>query len=235
MIRDWAVTTNEGGRVHNEDTVEVLCEENKILAVAADGLGGCGGGEIASASAADYLKSSLWKMPCTKEAAAEAVSGANCAVLARQHGEVRMKTTLAVLYGAGDRFIAAHVGDTRIYQFRGGKIIFQTRDHSVSQMAVYMGEITQAEIRGHADRNKLIRVLGNSSGVKAEIHEPDWQKGDVFLLCTDGFWEMISEEEMSLFLLEASDMNRWLQAMESVIRKRMPKESDNYSAAAVRI
>ena len=85
-----------------------------------------------------------------------------------------------------------------MYIFRQNRIVYQTLDHSVPQMLVASGEIRPEEIRGHSDRNRLLRVLGDRDrSVKYQESPPwDWMPGDKILLCTDGFWEYVKEPEM---------------------------------------
>ena len=127
-----------------------------------------------------------------------------------------------------------HVGDSRLYHFRDGKLQKQTTDHSVSQMAVFMGEITTHEIRFHEDRNKVLRALGSDS-CKAELSQQlRVEEGrDAFLLCTDGFWEYVYEDEMEKTLREADSPKDWIRAMEKILKTRVTAGNDNYTAAAL--
>ena len=127
-----------------------------------------------------------------------------------------------------------HIGDSRLYHFRDGKLLKQTTDHSVSQMAVFMGEITTHEIRFHEDRNKVLRALGSNSA-KAEIsEETELEEGrDAFLLCTDGFWEYVYEQEMEQALSQADSPKDWIRRMQKILQTRVPADNDNFTAAAV--
>ena len=126
-----------------------------------------------------------------------------------------------------------HVGDSRLYYFRNGRLEKQTLDHSVSQIAVLMGEIPQEGIRFHADRNRVLRALG-SGNAKPDISPLMELKEDTaFLLCTDGFWEYVYEREMEETLKEAREPAVWLEKMRGILEKRIPEGNDNFSAAAV--
>ena len=144
-----------------------------------------------------------------------------------------MKTTIAALWFNNERAIVAHVGDTRIYQFRKSKIVYQSIDHSVSQMAVMVGEITQDELRGHIDRNRLLRALGASEKVKPDVRSLSLLPGDAFLVCTDGFWELILEDEMLEDLENSSIANQWLANMRKRIENRISTKGDNHTAVAI--
>jgi len=222
--------TAVGGRDCNEDSIFIRGNRKRALAVVADGLGGHGGGDAASSAAVGVAAKHLQKMrTVTSDDMRAAVSQANDAAALCAGA----KTTIAVLYIDEAGALAAHAGDTRIYQFRGGEIIAQSLDHSVSQMAVSVGEITQDEIRHHIDRNKLLRALGASETVNADIRELPARKGDAFLLCTDGFWELVLENEMMESLQAAKNARQWLKKMLVTVKKKITETGDNYSAVAI--
>lgn len=230
-----ASITNCGGRKENEDTVRIKQNGNHICVVTADGLGGHGGGQIASQTVADVIMNYDSQDGLDSNIKiTEAFALADKAVKKKQTTFCEMKSTAAVLRIEDQTAYWAHVGDTRIYYFENTKLRKQTLDHSVSQMAVLMNEITQEQIRFHADRSRILRALGSDS------YEPeiDWQelqngKFHAFLLCTDGFWEYVYENEMEQFLESAKTPEAWLANMEELLKKRVQKENDNYSAVAV--
>ena len=88
------------------------------------------------------------------------------------------------------------MGDTRIYQFRDDAIIYQSTDHSLAQLGVMAGDLKLEDIRSNKDRNKLFRALGDRRTPKVAEKLLDILPGDRLLLCSDGFWEGIWEEEM---------------------------------------
>jgi serine/threonine protein phosphatase PrpC len=226
-----------GGRAVNEDAWGAT---DAALAcwVLADGLGGHGGGEQASRIAVD-----------TVLAAAERDTrlDAQClhAYVAAAHEEIRraqrdgnapgMHTTLAIAITDRSEVLWAHVGDTRIYYFRDGALLYQTADHSVPQMLVMSGEITAGEIRDHPDRSRLLRALGQEALPRASVSEhPERLKtGDAVLLCTDGWWEHVTETEMEVDLAKSRRVEEWLDWMEDRIMARVNGDHDNFSAIAV--
>ena len=107
-----------------------------------------------------------------------------------------MKTTLAAVWIDDENALAASVGDTRIYQFREGRIVFQSKDHSVAQMACLAGDITEQEIRTSRERHRLTRALGAQEEVKADISPLQICTGDALLLCSDGLSNVVNEQEM---------------------------------------
>ena len=129
-----------------------------------------------------------------------------------------------------------HIGDSRLYYFQNEKLIGRTLDHSVPQMLVASGQIKEKQIRSHSDRNRLLRVLGlDWDCPKYQVAEPEeFQGRQEFLLCSDGFWELIDEKKMRHCLKKAKNPAHWLDMMEETVRKNgSRKDMDNYSAVAV--
>ncbi len=241
MRFETARYSDTGGRPENEDATLCATSANRrlMLTAVADGLGGHGGGAIASSTAAQCLGESMDRLLApSEEAIREVCVRMNDEVLAAQTSGCHMKTTLAMalLYWNGTTAFA-HIGDSRIYHFRGGRILYQSLDHSVSQLAVLAGEITQDQIRFHEDRNRVLRVLGSEDTPKPDIRitEQNLQDGDALLLCTDGFWEYVLEEEMLDTLARAGSAKDWLGRMVKVLRSRVKEGNDNNSAVAVRV
>ena len=116
------------------------------------------------------------------------------------------------------------------------KTTTRTLDHSVPQMLVLTKEIKEKEIRNHPDRNRLLRVLGVSGDTpRFELSEiQKRKKQQAFLLCTDGFWELILEKEMWQCLKNAKTAQKWLEQMEEIIcRRGEGQDMDNFSAIGV--
>jgi serine/threonine protein phosphatase PrpC len=128
------------------------------------------------------------------------------------------------------------VGDSRLYRFVNRKNVSRTLDHSVPQMLVLTGEIKEKDIRGHEDRNRLTRVMGMEwSGPKYELGGGMPLTGnETYLLCSDGFWEWITEREMERLLKESDDPETWIEKMEAeIVKNGRNAHMDNYSAIAV--
>ena len=97
-----------------------------------------------------------------------------------------------------------------------------------------MGEITQDEIRFHKDRSQLFRALGQDGGLNVDTGSVDLTPGKyAFLLCSDGFWEYVYEQEMTVSLAKASSPEDWVEQMRSILRQRAPENNDNNTAAAI--
>lgn len=230
-----SIRSQTGGRDYNDDTALVRQEDECAWVYVGDGLGAYAGGRQASQRAGETLMALTGQgSQLGREALEKAVAAADEAVkqLQQQTGG-NMKTTLVFLAVEKGRAQWVHVGDSRLYHFRKGRILSQTTDHSVSQMAVFMGEITPREIRFHEDRNRVLRALGGGNTKPDIASVTEVEEGDAFLLCTDGFWEYVYEEEMEQTLRNARDPEAWLEEMEQLLSSRTPSDNDNYTAAAV--
>ena len=228
-----ACYTDTGGRAVNEDaTRQARLGEDRLCLVVADGLGGHGGGAQASAAAADTICRE-WRGDAGPEDLKRLIQLGHRAVTALQTPQCAMMSTVVALELAGGRAAWAHVGDSRLYHFVDGRLVFQTKDHSASQIAVYMGEITVDQIRFHEDRNRVLRALGQDGALTVETGEGTLCPGrHAFLLCSDGFWEYVLENEMAADLACAADPLDWLIRMRSRLAGRVPPGNDNNTAAA---
>ena len=227
--------SKNGSRNVNEDYLDTVFEENKAFFCLADGLGGHGKGDLASKLT---IKEAFFCFE-ENEDLGKCIEYAQNKLLAEQkklNVNDEMKTTFVCLKIKENIASWGHVGDSRLYFFRNNKLSTRTLDHSVPQMLVATGEIKEKDIRFHEDRNRLIRVMGMEwNSPKYDISdEVKLQNKDSFLLCSDGFWELIDEKEITKLLKKSKTPQEWLFAMEEVILKNgKDKNMDNYSAIAV--
>lgn len=235
MTTDIAFYTDQGKRDNNEDTVTVAETSKSIIAIVADGLGGHSDGEIASQQAVDTIRRLLSDCEPDEDIIIDAIQDASKNIFSMHSSGGTMLTTVAVLWLGNDSAIVANVGDTRIYQFRNGEIIYQSLDHSKAQMAVLVGKLLPHQIRQSKDRNRLIRVLGTSDAPKVDCRSLDIRPGDRFLLCSDGFWEPVSEEKMKITMSESETSEQWLGLMQQVVEHAQNPLQDNNSAIALRL
>lgn len=235
----YKIISKTGGRVLNEDCTGMHQLKSHLGFFLADGLGGHGKGEIASKIAVEQGMLQFEDKGACLEGLKAVFEGGQKAILEHQKQEgcsQGMKTTLTALLTDGKNFYRGHIGDSRIYYFKNNSLVERTMDHSVPQMLVAAGEIKENQIRNHPDRNRLLRVMG------IEWDRPMYQileaipvKGkQAFLMCSDGFWELIDEKEMVKCLKRAKTVEQWVEFMEGIVnRKGVDKNMDNYSAVAV--
>lgn len=229
----YGTLSKQGERAVNEDYLG--CFEKQVF-VLCDGLGGHGKGEVASKFVVEQILSCYEKQGLSME---ESIQYAQDALLKKQEEENAgdsMKTTVTCLEISGDKAKFAHVGDSRVYLFENAKYKTRSIDHSIPQLLVQRGVIKEKDIRHHEDRRRLLCVMG------AEWSTPKYQvadqievkQGTTFLLCSDGFWELIDEKKMSSTLKKSKSPKEWLTAMEKIImEKGQGTNMDNYSAIAV--
>lgn len=235
----YAVFTNKGSREINEDSVGVFQNKSNIGCVLCDGLGGHGMGDVASSLVVDVFKDQFSKTDDMVNFLGQTFCAAQDILMAeqvRRGAKKKMKTTASAFVTDNRNVYIGHVGDSRVYVFHKNKVKKRTLDHSIPQMLVLAREIKEAEIRNHPERNIVLRVLG------IEWEEPMYEllvpfhlkKGQSFLLCSDGFWELIEEKEMCVLLKKANNPNEWLMSMAEVVASNgQGRNMDNYSAIAV--
>ncbi|HVU44880.1 MAG TPA: PP2C family serine/threonine-protein phosphatase [Terracidiphilus sp.] len=234
-----AYISNRGGRDYNEDYTLSYSNGDAYCWVVADGLGGHGGGEEASRIACETVVRSFQANPAVLPDAVQAhLRNADDALRREQQAKpalARMRSTIVVLVANAVQAVVGHVGDSRLYHFRDGRLVGQTKDHSVPQSLVDAGELAPAAIRHHEDRSRLLRALGEEQPARASVSSPPLAigKGDIFLLTTDGFWENVLEVEMELDLAKSRNAADWLARMENRLQERVDGSHDNYTAVAV--
>ena len=237
---EYAYITKPGTRDYNEDSALYIESDTESLFVVADGLGGHGKGEVASAIVTETFKQNFESANIPADYfIPETILAAQYNILEEQkvqNATFEMKTTCVALLIADGICRIGHVGDTRAYCFSKNKVVSQTIDHSVPQMLVMSGEITEKQIRNHPDRNRLLRVIGiDWDSPRYELSE-DFQIGDcqAFLLCSDGFWELCDEKKMGIYLKKSKNSEEWLQLMTKEVEKNgKGKDMDNFTAIAV--
>lgn len=221
-----------GTREKNEDSFSYIEKGNNAIFVVADGLGGHENGEIASSVCVkcivdDFINNDNFEL-------LEAINKANNVILKKQQElHQSMKTTVAVIVLDEDSITIGHIGDTRAYAIKENAILYQSMDHSVAQTAVLVGEITLEEIREHCDRNQLTQVLGIKSNLKVEIKKLKRKEIDSLLLCTDGFWEYVTED--MIINCKRLNVEQWLNNMKSKIPCEGHKDIDNNTAMVISV
>lgn len=231
---DVAMLSLPGGRTVNEDHVVYYEDEDWFITVIADGLGGCGKGDIASRTACTTILENFLEAPAIdKRTISTLFKTADEAVCMLQNAAVKMKTTAAAVVMNEEEICCAHIGDSRIYVFKNQKISYQSIDHSVVMQLLQSGKIKEDELRNHPDRNKVLRVLGSGGEGDCEVHYLKYYDADALLLCTDGFWQYVNELEMQIDLARAKNAREWIRLMCSRMAECVTPGYDNFTVTAV--
>jgi serine/threonine protein phosphatase PrpC len=174
------------------------------LYVIADGMGGAQSGEVASRIATEVFDEDLENGSPEEQLAARARE-ANRRIyeLAREDvSHSGMGTTLTGAFVYGDEVAIVHVGDSRAYLFRDGELRRITRDHSLVEELRRRGQLTNEQASEHPQRSVITRALGPEPDVEVDVHTHQVRSGDVFLLCTDGLTDMVSEDDLRAALID---------------------------------
>ncbi|HMO49237.1 MAG TPA: Stp1/IreP family PP2C-type Ser/Thr phosphatase [Rubrivivax sp.] len=198
-------------RTNNEDSVSL--DEAVALAVLADGMGGYNAGEVASNMATSFIRSELGRW--LREAGAGAtdtevrramdicVDNANRAIFNAANSNPQyagMGTTLVVAVFRAQRLLVGHVGDSRAYRLRAGRLQQITRDHSLLQEQIDAGLITPEQAAFSANKNLVTRAVGVEDTVLLETRLHEVQPGDVLLMCSDGLSDMLDDASIAQVL-----------------------------------
>jgi protein phosphatase len=183
------------------------------LYLVADGMGGHTAGQLASELAAEAAVNALRTLIDASASLTDklrySVSAANREILSTAQAKpdlAGMGTTLVALLAGPDRIALAHVGDSRAYLIRGGRIRQLTDDHSLVAELVRRQEISEHAARGHPHRHVLTRALGVRRSVEADLAELTPAVNDTFVLCSDGLTSLVRDDEIAATVLGAADL-----------------------------
>ncbi|MBQ8968254.1 MAG: serine/threonine-protein phosphatase [Bacteroidaceae bacterium] len=191
-----------GGRKDNQDTFGAQHTEFGFVVTVCDGMGGGPGGKTASSIAVHEIIASISEAGIQEESKnilIKAIRRANMAIITAGNEQPSLRgmgTTATVLLLTDRAAYVAHVGDTRVYQVRGHRKVFRTSDHSMVFDLVRQGVITEEQARLSAQSNVITRALGMKPDVEVDIAELPYQRGDRFLLSTDGVHGTMPEPEL---------------------------------------
>lgn len=242
-------------RDHNEDsllTLELRTDQNNTgrswgLYVVADGMGGHSAGEVASGLALrgaaeavmrGYLTPTLeqdapYEEERLKAAAFDAITQANEYVIREAQARGNdMGTTITMAVVSGDRAVIGNVGDSRTYIYRDGELRRVSRDHSLVQRLVDLGQIAQDDVYTHPQRNAVLRSLGDRAEVGIDLFVERLRPGDVLLCCSDGLWEMVRDPQIAEIIAANADPQAACEAL--VAQANANGGEDNISAVLVK-
>lgn len=233
-ITDQAYATDTGRqRSANEDSVFVRAP----VFVIADGMGGAQAGEVASKTSAESFERELPEGP-PERVLKQTIEGANRAIhkLARTDPNLAgmgTTTTAAILDEKAEEVAIGHVGDSRAYRLRRGKLERLTRDHSLVEEMRRKGQLTEAQAEDHPQRSIITRALGPEPEVEVDLQTVPAQAGDVFLICSDGLTTMLDDDHIERLLARATSMPNAVRAL--VDEANRAGGRDNISVIAFKV
>ena len=245
MMKIWGMTDIGLVRKENQDAYAVRVSEDTgyTMCVVCDGMGGPGGGRLASTIAVETfldacqgnLRSGMDAQE-VRQVADFAVAAANRAVYQRSQTDPSLKgmgTTLVSVVTWDDQALVSNVGDSRAYLIRPEEGISRViRDHSLVERLVEMGNITEEQARCHPDRNLITRALGPEEGALSDSYLLHMEAGDYLLLCTDGLVETATDQEMEQEILRGGDPNGCLDRLLALSKRR--GAADNVTAVLLK-
>jgi len=243
MQFEFGITSRLGNRQINQDRLAVIEQDAGALLVLGDGLGGKPGGDLAAQTLVDTITEELNLNPLPAEQPEkflhELLRRAHHAIL--MAGQERQPPiapgTTAVLCLVQDRKAWwAHVGDSRFYLFRNGLPLYRTQDHSYVEQLYQSGRISLRHTHDHPMRNYVTRCIG------LQTRDPDvsvsqaveLRKGDILLLCSDGFWEPLDDARMGAVIGQGRLSDTLSELAEEAEADRYPN-ADNTSAVALKV
>ena len=242
-----ATATHQGMvRSHNEDSIVADAEIG--LAVLADGMGGYNAGEVASGIAVELIRVEMRKSLEGKNPGD--LNGLHAEKLIKDHAKqanaaifhaaqsqpqyAGMGTTLVVAFWHDNQLSVGHVGDSRLYRMRASVLEQITRDHSLLQEQIDSGMITKQQARQSQNKNLVTRAFGIDAEVETEVHTYPVLPGDIFLLCSDGLNDMVTDEDIQS-TLASLQANLPLAAQQLVKQACDNGGRDNVSVILVRV
>lgn len=244
MELDTAQVSLTGDRSDNQDRAEILISDESVLAVVADGMGGHARGDLAAETAVASLVNSFRQARRSPADPAkflgDAIAIAHREVLelgAGMRADIRPGTIIVCALVSGSKLWWANVGDSRAYHVRSGRVLARTRDHTVVEALVSAGDLTPEQAHLHPERHVVEYCLGVDE-VEPPTHISDARelaRGDIVLLCTDGFWSQLGEAVIMERIAKDEDIEETVKELaEDAVRAARP-QSDNVTAVALRI
>lgn len=238
-----ATVSRIGNREQNQDRVAVLEQQDTVLLVLGDGLGGRPGGEFAAETLVRIATQKFTQQAFPiKEPAAfmqDLLETAHKTIV--EHGKLQTPpinpgtTAVLCLMQQGHAWWT-HVGDSRLYLFRNGELVERTQDHSVVENMLAGGSLSSADTGGHPLRNVVTRCLGMTDNppIVTISQKTALKIGDIMLLCSDGLWEPLGDQSMNRNLYDGK-LQDALGAMAERAENISAPQSDNVSAVALQV
>ena len=232
-------------REHNEDSIG--WDTDMGLVLLADGMGGHNAGEVASELAVNSIREALQDVLAPNlvasnvidfnDALREAIIYANDEIIRMANERLEcagMGTTIVITLFHGNRVIIANVGDSRIYRLREKKLTQISKDHSLVQEMLDNGYISEEEAQMSASRNLITRALGIADQVEVDVTQDTVEDGDLYLLCSDGLTDLVTDDEiLQLLLLYKDDLKSGCQELISMANEKGGKDNISVILAGV--
>ena len=209
--------TDKGMVRHSNQDAEKhgFFDDGSAWAIVCDGMGGANGGNVASSTAVEEIALRLTANYAASLSANElrdmvgkSIEAANIKVYIEAQEDLSLRgmgTTVVVVIVRGNTAYIAHAGDSRVYLYAKGDLRQKTVDHSVVQVMVDRGELTEQEARFHPRRNLITRALGVKPRLEIDHCECQVENGDILLLCTDGLSNYVEDMDMFRILCHFKD------------------------------
>lgn len=196
---------NIGKRNQQQDRVGVFHNRRRTrhMLVVADGMGGIPNGDQAAQIVIDTAERAFQKNKIrSPESFLEDICFQSHEQINRLVSEPTSApgTTCVLLYIDKRQAYWAHIGDSRLYHYRNEQLIYQTQDHSVRQLMIEQGLIEDDSDTANSVQNQLYKRLGGAKDPEPDIHSSRWEQGDLFLLCSDGFWQSVDSHRIPAIL-----------------------------------
>lgn len=213
-----AVAATDVGRLREVNQDYVFCSDKPIgnlsnLFIVADGMGGHKAGDLASRFTVDSFVDTIKGLTSTNPITLieEAIRSANEQLIKKSKESdeyTGMGTTLVVATIDGDMLYIANVGDSRLYIYNAdlNQITQITRDHSLVEAMISMGEIDRKDARKHEKKNIITRAIGGMDNILADFFDVKLNSNDLILMCTDGLTNMLEDEEIKKILKTGNDI-----------------------------
>ncbi len=233
-----------GGRKENQDSAGLRDTKLGYLVVVCDGMGGMQGGSVASQVAVQTILETVASADMQANPSMtliKAIRNANMAIIeeGRNNPDLQgMGTTVTALLLTPHSALTAYLGDSRIYQIRNGEKVFRTFDHSMVFEMVKEKVISEEQARLSDQSNIIMKALGITPDIEVEIVERPYRRGDRFVLCTDGFWGAMPEDELIRHLSGKKSMDKILDSTANLVEsigRNSGREYDNLTAAILEI
>ncbi len=230
--------SRQGPRPYNQDRLAYSYSKDALLLVIADGMGGHRHGEVAAQLAVTTITDAFQRLavPSLQSPAKFLIEQIQLVhelidqVAQEQEMLEAPRTTIVAAVVQRGMLYCAHAGDSRLYHFRDGHLLYRTEDHSIVQSLYNKGMITKAEMVNHPYRHKIFSCLGGDVPPKIELADrQELMEGDTILLCTDGLWSSVSDEQIKKVLRGSSIQENVTQLLD-MAEAASVDNGDNMSA-----